>query len=302
MLAPAHFVADRARGAWGAPTGIRLDAGRAHFQHGPIDLVIGVTAHERTTEAAFVAAWERFDGLLEELVSELPRLRAPADRSRGLRGPVARRMADACRVHLPEFITPMAAVAGAVADEIITEIAATPGIQRAYVNNGGDIAIFLAPGERFRVGMVADPLRAMRHGHGFALDGTFEIDALLPVRGVATSGWRGRSWSLGIADSVTALARDAATADAAATMIANAVNIDHPSVKRAPAESVDDNTDLGARLVTLAVGSLDSGAIEQALDRGVARAQGLVAHGIVWGAALILKDRHRVVGGLPALP
>jgi ApbE superfamily uncharacterized protein (UPF0280 family) len=302
MLAPARFVADRARGAWGAPTGVRLDAGRAHFQHGPIDLVIAVKAQELAIEAALVAAWERFDGLLEELVSELPRLRAPVDRSKDLRGPVARRMADACRAHLPEFITPMAAVAGAVADEIITEIAATPGIQRAYVNNGGDIAIFLSPGERFRIGMVADPLRAMRHGHAFALDGTFEIDALLPVRGVATSGWRGRSWSLGIADSVTVLARDAATADAAATMIANAVNVDHASVKRAPAESVDDNTDLGDRLITLDVGSLDRASIEQALDRGVARAQGLVAQGIVWGAALMLQDRHRVVGGLLALP
>ena len=41
-----------------------------------------------------------------------------------------------------------------------------------------------------------------------------------PVRGVATSGWRGRSHSLGIADSVTVLAATAAMADAAATVIA----------------------------------------------------------------------------------
>ena len=35
----------------------------------------------------------------------------------------------------------------------------------------------------------------------------------MPHRGVATSGWRGRSHSLGIADSVTVVARNAAAAD-----------------------------------------------------------------------------------------
>jgi hypothetical protein len=300
-LAPVRFESARARGPWGAPSGARLDAGRVHFQHGPIDLVIGVSGRPESVEAAFAAAWDRFDGLLEELVAELPRLREPVERSGDLRGPVARRMASACRPHLPEFITPMAAVAGAVADEVIAEIGRRPGVARAYVNNGGDVAVYLAPGERFRVGMVADPDRAMRHGHAFALDGTFELDAALPVRGIATSGWRGRSWSLGIADSVTVLARDAATADAAATMIANAVNVDHPSVKRAPATSVDDNTDLGERLVTVEVGALDADSIERALASGAGKARMLVERHIVWGAALMLQGRARVIGGSSAL-
>ena len=296
-----RFESHRARGGWGAPVGVRLDADRAHFQHGPIDLVIGIEAASEAVDAALAAAWNRFDGLLEELVAELPGLRAPAERSAALRGPVAHRMAEACRAHLPAFITPMASVAGAVADEIVSEIAGVTGVRRAYVNNGGDIALHLAPGARFRVGMVADPGRAMRHGHAFALDGSFEIDAALPVRGIATSGWRGRSWSLGIADSVTVLARDAASADAAATMIANAVNVDHPSVERAPAASVDDNTDLGERLVTVDVGLLDRDSIERALNEGVERAQRLVSRGIVWGAALMLQGHARVVGAAATL-
>jgi ApbE superfamily uncharacterized protein (UPF0280 family) len=133
------------------------------------------------------------------------------------------------------------------------------------------------------------------------LDGTFELDAALPIRGVATSGWRGRSWSLGIADSVTVLARDAASADAAATMIANAVNVDHPAIERAPASSVDDNSDLGDRLVTVDVGALDRDAIESALTQGAAKASSLVERGIVWGAALVLQGHVRVAGGLTAL-
>ncbi|MCX7891769.1 MAG: UPF0280 family protein [Burkholderiales bacterium] len=301
-LAAISFTARGTRGAWGGPQGRMLDATRAHFHHGPIDLVIGLDGGLAARRAAFAAAWERFDGLLEELVAELPSLRSPAERAGGVRGPVARRMVAACRPHLPAFITPMAAVAGAVADEILAEIARVPGLARAYVNNGGDIALALAPGERLRVGTLADVERASRHGHGFALDGEFAVSASDPVRGVATSGWRGRSLSLGIADSVTVLAADAASADAAATMVANAVNVEHPAIERAPAASVADDTDLGSRLVTRRVGALDAASVEAALAKGAAAARALVARGVIWGAVLSLAGRHRVEGGLAALP
>ena len=42
------------------------------------------------------------------------------------------------------FITPMAAVAGAVADEILQAMRRAAPLARAYVNNGGDIALHLA--------------------------------------------------------------------------------------------------------------------------------------------------------------
>jgi ApbE superfamily uncharacterized protein (UPF0280 family) len=194
----------------------------------------------------------------------------------------------------------MAAVAGAVAEEILAALVAGGGVTRAYVNNGGDIAVHLGPGESFRVGLVADVDRATRHGHRLAVDGTFELKDSLPVRGVATSGWRGRSWSLGIADSVTVLAATAATADAAATMIANAVNVAHPAIRRRPAEEVDDNTDLGRLPVTVEVGPLPEDAVAAALASGVDRAAGLAERGLIWGAVLVLQSRVRVVGGVAA--
>ena len=77
------------------------------------------------------------------------------------------------------------------------------------------------------------------------------------MRGVATSGWRGRSFSLGIADAVTVFAGTAAVADAAATLIANAVDLPgHPAFARAPARRCDPQSDLGERLVTVDVGPL----------------------------------------------
>jgi ApbE superfamily uncharacterized protein (UPF0280 family) len=118
----------------------------------------------------------------------------------------------------------------------------------------------------------------------------------MPVRGIATSGWRGRSFSLGIADSVTVLARDAATADAAATMIANAVDLDHAAIVRRPASSLKDDSDLGDLLVTVDVPALAQPLIDLALARGVEAAQRLRAQGLIEGAALFLQGRARVAG------
>ena len=221
----------------------RLSADRWHFQHGPIDIVIGAEGVAAAVDAAHEAAWLRFETVLDELVAELPALRLRVvgpcpprgtDVDCPLRGQVAQKMWWACRPHHAEFITPMAAVAGAVAQELIAAYA-RPGVQRAWVNNGGDIALHLAPGTQVRVGRFADLARFDLADAAVHTDGHFDVHAAEPVRGIATSGWRGRSLSLGIADSVTVLARTAADADAAATVIANAVNADDARIRRRPA-------------------------------------------------------------------
>ena len=278
------------------PARARLDERRWHFQHGPIDLVVEAFGEGR--EEAVERAWRRFGTVLEELVAELAALRRPVDDTGGFAGAVAQRMRAACVPYRARFITPMAAVAGAVADEVLAAIGPVP---KAYVNNGGDIALRLAPGERLRIGLLADLARATRHGHRVPLDGAFEIEAALPVRGVATSGWRGRSRSLGIADSVTVLAASGAAADAAATMIANEVDVESPAIERRRACDLDDATDLGARLVTVGVGALPDAAVGTALGRGAALAADLARAGLIWGAVLALAGRYRVAGG-PGAP
>ena len=282
------------------PTRARLDAQRWHFQHGPIDLVLEAIGADAARAAAYEQAWRRFATVLDELVAELPALRGEVAGATDLRGAVARRMVAACLPYRELFVTPMAAVAGAVAEEILGALVGDGEVTKAYVNNGGDIALHLGVGESFRIGLVADVDRATRHGHRIAVDGTFEVAYALPVRGVATSGWRGRSWSLGIADSVTVLAATAAAADAAATMVANAVNVDHPAIRSRPAVEVDDNTDLGRLPVTVDVGSLPEDAVATALANGARRAAELFARGLVWGAVIVLQSRVRVVGGVAA--
>ena len=272
-----------------------LDAQRWHFQHGPIDLVINADGDEAALASAHAAAWQRFAQVLPELVQELPQLRlavssSPADCP--LQGPVARRMWQACKPFANDFITPMAAVAGSVAQEIIA-CYQRPGIARAWVNNGGDIAMHLTPGQSLKVGLYADIARldAAQLQDQLLLDGQFSVNAAMPVRGVATSGWRGRSFSMGIADSVTVLARTAAQADAAATVIANAVNVNDARVQRAPAASLKDDSDLGQRLVTTGVPPLAPALVLQALQAGLATARSLQNKGLIYSALLVCQQQ-----------
>ncbi|MBR0871997.1 UPF0280 family protein [Bradyrhizobium tropiciagri] len=267
------------------------DGKRLHLQDGPIDLVIEAKGRDADISAAYRAAAERFTGLLDELCAELSLLRSAADPGRcALSGVVARRMHAAVAPFAADcFITPMAAVAGSVAEEILGAMLRAATLDRAYVNNGGDIALHLAGSEQFSVGLMDRPDR-----HGVMR--TTTVDADMPVRGIATSGRHGRSFSLGIADAVTVLARTAAQADAAATVVANAVDLPgHAAILRVPANELQPDSDLGARLVTRDVGPLAEQEIEQALDAGVARARVLLMSGLIEGAALRLLGETRLV-------
>jgi uncharacterized protein len=268
------------------------DGRRLHLRDGPIDIILEAFGATREIQEAYRAAARRFTTILDELCSELPLLRQPGrpDGPR-LAGEIARRMAAAVAPYAERtFITPMAAVAGAVAEEVLGAITSAAELSRAYVNDGGDIALHMMPGEHFVVGVVERPDR-------LSLFGTATIDAAQPVRGIATSGWRGRSFSLGIADTVTVLANRAAMADAAATIIANAVDLPaHPAIVRVPAYEIAPDSDLGDRLVTRQVGELAASEIAHALAAGVVMARALLARGLIHAAALRLQGETRVVG------
>ena len=269
-----------------------LPGGRWHFHHGPIDIIVSATGDRVAIEAAHEQAWQRFQSILNELVAELPALRCRVQGPCPVVGVTARRMWSACKPYQSTFITPMASVAGAVAQELLPAYQVA-GIQRAWVNNGGDIALHLAPGHSLRVGLYANLERfdAEQLKNGISLDGQTEIHSASPVRGIATSGWRGRSFSLGIADSVTVLARTAAEADAAATVIANAVNILDPCVIRRPANDIKDNSDLGDLLVTVDVPRLKADQVDFALASGLTRALELRSRGLISSAFLVCQNR-----------
>ncbi len=272
----------------GPQIGFLADHRRLHMNHGPIDLIVEAFGPEAERQASYEQAAARFRTILDELVAELPELRRTScEVPRAFVGVTARRMEEAaCRHGARIFVTPMAAVAGAVADEVLAAMVAGRRLEKAYVNDGGDIALYLAPYVEMRLAIAGTC-------HGFA--GRVTVDAASPVRGVATSGWRGRSHSLGIADAVTVLARDGASADVAATLIANAVDVPgHAAISRVPANTIDPDTDLGARLVTQSVGPLSPSEIAMALDAGLAVAEDFCRRGLIEAAALFLGRESRV--------
>jgi ApbE superfamily uncharacterized protein (UPF0280 family) len=274
-----------------------LTGGRLHLSHGPIDVVLKAWGEPQALRAAYAAAVRRFPELLPELCGELPQLRRPLQDKPKLAGAVARRMLEACRPFAGVFLTPMAAVAGAVADELLAEMLGAARLDRVFINNGGDIAVFIAPGQALEVGIAG----AFSRGHLPVLNGRLRLEAGTGVGGIATSGARGRSFSLGIADAVTVLGRTAAAADAAATLIANAVNLESSAVARRPASELDPDSDLADRLVTVAVGALTAAEIETALAAGAARAEAYRRQGLIIAAALMLARRSKVLGdALPA--
>jgi uncharacterized protein len=302
-----------------------LPDGRLHLQHGPIDCLCRAWGKPEEVRAAYGQAARFFTTVLDDLCTELPLLRTPLPTQPPV-GAIARAMHAACLPFADRFITPMAAVAGAVADSVLAAMVARRDLTRAFVNNGGDIAFHLAPGTSLRCGLVADIATAFisAHTHDLltspspplsppwlteapTLDGTFVLTADHPARGLATSGRAckghgGRSFSFGIADTVSVLARTAAQADAAATIIANAVDLPgHSAIDRRPASAIDPASDLGDRLITFDVGPLDDAAIHRALDAGETMADMLLRNRLIEGAILTLRGHVRIRYLSPAL-
>ncbi|MCV3206424.1 UPF0280 family protein [Mesorhizobium sp. YC-39] len=267
------------------------DGKRLHLNHGPIDLIVEAFGDAGECAAAYAQAVTRFQTILVELVDELTELRKPASLDpRAFVGPTARRMEAAVLPLAQSFITPMAAVAGSVADEILAALLAGRKLDRAYVNNGGDSAIHLNAGRSMTLSIAGT-------AHGLA--DRITIRAEDGIGGVATSGWRGRSFSLGIADAVTVLARTGAEADAAATLIANAVDLPgHPAIRCVPARELVPDSDLGERLVTTAVGPLSPIEIAAALDSGLAVADDFRRNSLIAAAALFLAGQSRISGSM----
>lgn len=201
---------------------------------------------------------------------------------------VLRRMIKAVRMLGEPDFTPMAAVAGTIAD-LVKEAVCAAGADHAVVNNGGDISLFRREEDPpLRVGIVRD-LAEGRVTH---------VIHILPGRGIgglATSGLGGRSLTKGVASAVTVLAADSSLADAAATAVANATNCDDPAVERCRAEEIDYFTDIRGHLVTRRVGRLGEAAVEEALTRGLERFLQLRARGMpLRGAVLFVQGRMKM--------
>lgn len=235
-----------------------------------------------------------FQGYLRRRMRELPAGRPLP--------PLVARAARACRA-VDSGLTPLAAVAGAVADEV-ADFAQSLGADRVVVNNGGDIAVRLAPGQSLRVG-VKPPDRA--EGEASPLMGRLRLRGGEGIGGVASSGWQGRSHSSGVADLVTVWAASAAQADAAATALGNAAQAHDPAACSCSAQEIDPDSGLGRQKVTTSVGPLPREQRLAALRGARNLALRLHTRGLikgclvlVQGEALLLDQAERITLTGPA--
>jgi len=256
---------------------------RLYLEYGPTNLVVEAVHKDKQKIYNYII--KNIDQMLSELSLELSKLREKTKDSTKFNSQIAKKMNDSTKIFLPRFITPLASVAGAISETLLDEILSKFDLEKIYINNGGDAAIFLKKKQKLKF-LVAST-------NSFLI--TLEGDNC--KYGIATSGWKGRSFSMGIADSVTTIAKSSAIADAAATVIANDTDIkNHKNIKKQEASKIDEYSDLKNKLVTTYVGELSLNDIQKSLKKGVITAKRLIKKNIILTALLNIKENYVYVG------
>jgi hypothetical protein len=256
-----------------------IDEESVSVECGPMRLVIRVWNKKQPQIKLARQAAEESISYLERIARCRPLLSRPIAAIEDLpQDELALSMITSTRAIGDEDLTPMAAVAGTIADAVANWLFER-GVTRVIVDNGGDIAVRLAKGETVNVG-IRPSIRSSTISH------VLRLDARMQSWGVTTSGFGGRSFTRGIASAVTALAASASFADSASTAIANACFVENENIQQIPAELIDPHTDLSGVPVTVKVGQLPRAKLLAAFDKALQRAEDLVARGVILGALI----------------
>jgi len=262
-----------------------LPKGVVLFEYGPMRMFIQASERGKPMRGLAKEGAIKAKEVLEDLARFLPLIKRKArELEIEERYPeVVRKMIEATREMGESDLTPMAAVAGAASD-VVADFMIRKGGTKIIVDNGGDIAVRLREKEVAGVGVKTE-IEATRPSY------VLSIDPSMGIGGVATSGLGGRSFTKGIASGATVLAVNASFADAAATVIGNFTNVDDPRIRRNLAEKIYPDTDIAGEWVTVEVGDLSPEKIEEALRRGLAKADSICRMGLIKGALVAVKGR-----------
>ncbi len=276
-----------------------MTEGHVEISYGPLEIGVHVCGEKEAVEVCAQRSSGVAKRLLGEVLNFLPILKLKGrDIKVKYRWPgVVRRMIEAVQQIDPATLTPMAAVAGAIADELLMDLeegVAGSGVSSIVINNGGDMAIDL------RDAPINVGIRGAWKKRGDMR--RIQIDRALSPFGVATSGWRGRSFSQGIADVVVAVAASGAVADAAATYLGNHVNDESiRNVKKCRAVELDPETDIPDTWVTISCGTLKEHEKRRALQNGEKMAWRLAWRGLIFGAGMYLQGESVEVVGVKGI-
>ena len=254
-----------------------LAGGAVMVECGPMRLVIDARVGKVAQPQQALRAAEEAVRFLEGMARSRPFLgRDYRKLLPRITDPLALRMIASVQAVGDEDLTPMAAVAGTIADAV-ADFLFERGMTRVLVDNGGDVAVRCCDGDPVAVG-----IRPKVESKSIA-----QVMVLGPERtawGIATSGLGGRSLTRGVLEAATIVAADASLADAAATAVANASRVQDPTVVRQLAETIDGYTDIAGLEVTAAVGPLSVAQKDLALCQALARAEELIKKNVIYGA------------------
>jgi len=261
-----------------------LPGGSVMVECGPMRLVIDARVGKVPQPQQAVRAADEAVRFLEAVARSRPFLGRDYRRLMPhITDPLALKMVASVKAVGDQDLTPMAAVAGTIADAV-ADFLFERGMTRVLVDNGGDVAIRSCDGEPVTVGIRPQVgTKSISHAIVLGPEGT--------AWGIATSGLGGRSLTRGVADAATIVAADASLADAAATAVANASYVEHSAVIQKPAEEIDPFTDIAGLEVTVNVGPLPEEKKHQAIDHAIRRAEKLVGNGIILGAFVACQGR-----------
>ena len=264
-----------------------LPDGRVFVDYGPTSMVITARRAGAPCPELAEAAFPLIQSSLEEIAQALPVLRQyPRDGDFSALEGLPRVMAEAVLATGEETLTPMAAVAGTVADAVADWIFAR-GADLVAVNNGGDVALRLGEGQQLRMGILPDL-------DGGGISRVITLRAEDGIGGVCTSGLGGRSLTRGVASAVTVFSRRCALADACATHIANCSYIDSPRVHVCPAGELEPESDIAGLTVVSAVEPLTEAEKARAAAQAMAEAARQYQRGnLLWCAADVQGSRSQ---------
>ncbi|MEJ2716012.1 MAG: UPF0280 family protein [Deltaproteobacteria bacterium] len=273
---------------------LSLGDGSVLVECGPMRMFIEASAAGTPRPDLCRRAAEKAVTFLEEVAAQRNSLRAPAlEVPEPTPRSIVHRMWEAARLVGDADLTPMASVAGAIADAT-ADLLEREGMSRVVVNNGGDVAFRLKDRERLYVGIRPDVGNS-------AMSHRVLVTPDMGLGGVTTSGLGGRSFTRGVASAATVFASTATTADAAATAVANATYVPSENVIQRMAESIQPDTDLKGVRITASLGDLSPEEIEKALQQGMTKAEEMASRGLIYGACLFVKGRMRSTSRLSPL-
>ncbi len=259
-----------------------IENNKLYIENGPTNIIAEVFSSEKKEIYNFICEYS--SKFLKDLSLEIETLKRPTDKN-CFKSEIANKMFHATKLFLPNFITPMASVAGSISELLLLKVLEKFNINKIYINNGGDISLYISKNDKFNFSIGGDTSYIVEYSN---TDG---------LGGIATSGWNGRSFSMGIADSVTVIAEKASIADAAATIICNKIDLKNSNkIKKAIANHLYEETDLNDKLITVSVEKLTEHEILQAIFNGKIIADYYISKNFIKTVIINLQNNILILG------